>query len=97
LAPNHPVLGVDVDQLSDEQGAVVARVRPGSPARTAGLQAGDIIEKVNDQPIDDSQTLVETIGKMKPGDKIAIVVKRDGESVRLEATLGAAEDLDDKE
>ena len=95
-SPNHPVLGVEV-QPSDESGALVARVRPGSPARAAGLKAGDVIEKINDQGIGDDLILVEVIGKMKPGEKITISVKRDGETVRLEATLAAAKDLDENE
>ncbi|MGI8602371.1 MAG: S1C family serine protease [Verrucomicrobiales bacterium] len=91
--PEQPVLGVEVDRQADEVGALVARVAPDSPARKAGVKAGDVIEKVNDQEITDQEDLVNTIRKLKAGDKISLGVKREGEQVKLEATLVAAKDL----
>ncbi len=45
------------NQLDDDTGVIVLGVQAGFPARVAGLAAGDIVTKVNQQPITDLATL----------------------------------------
>jgi serine protease Do len=93
--PDQPLLGVVV-QPGEEEGALVAQVSPDSPAHKAGVKAGDVIDKVNDEAISDEEALVKAIRKMKPGDKITLTITRDGEEKKLEATLIAARNLKDE-
>ena len=98
----HAKLGVsiqEVDQsfadsfnLASPEGALVANVERGSAAEKAGLKSGDVVRKVNGQPIIGSADLPGTLAVAKPGDKVALDVWRDGKIVRLNATLANADD-----
>ena len=98
----HAKLGVsiqDVNQsfadsfnLDSPEGALVANVERGSAAEKAGLKSGDVVRKVNGQPIIGSGDLPGTLAVAKPGDKVALDVWRDGKIVRLNATLANADD-----
>jgi serine protease Do len=68
--------------------ARVEDVIPGSAAERAGLEAGDVIVEVNDTSIEGRQHLVETIRSYQPGDKVKLVIRRDGERQTVNATLG---------
>lgn len=97
---SHGSLGVavqEVDQaladafrLPAPGGALVADVRPGSAAADAGLQAGDVILKVDNRPIDSSGDLPAVVTMAAPGQHLAIDVWRNGRSLRLAATLSDA-------
>ena len=98
----HAKLGVtiqDVNQgfadsfnLDSPEGALVANVERGSAAERAGLKSGDIVRKVNGQPIIGSGDLPGMLAVSKPGDKVTLDVWRDGKIVRLNATLANAND-----
>ena len=70
----------------------MANVERGSAAEKAGLKSGDVVRKVNGQPIIGSGDLPGTLAVAKPGDKVALDVWRDGKIVRLNATLANADD-----
>jgi putative serine protease PepD len=81
-------LGVRLADRSDGgSGALVAVVDAGSPAADAGLQIGDVVVAVDDQPINGSGGLVGVIRDHRPGDEVTIVVVRDGQQLTLTATL----------
>lgn len=62
----------------------------GSPADKAGLKSGDVIVKVNDQPIDENNSLTSVLGRFKVGEKITLTVVRDGKTITLDSSLAAA-------
>ena len=64
------------------------------PAAEAGIQAGDIITKVNGQAVKDPKELSETIARLEPNQKISVTVTRDGREQQIEVTLGNLNDLD---
>ena len=79
-------------------GAYITKVLPGSPADTAGVKAGDVLLSVDGREIDqDGNYEDESFGKislahyvstaLQAGQKIPIVVWRDGAEVTLEGTL----------
>jgi serine protease Do len=60
----------------------------GSPAETAGLQAGDVITALNGAAIDSSNALDYALSQYGPGDTISLSVLRDGQTITVEVTLG---------
>jgi Do/DeqQ family serine protease len=62
----------------DTHGALVSGVIPDSPAGKAGVHAGDIIEKVDQDPVSEGRDLLRDV-LMKPvGSQVALTVRRDG-------------------
>lgn len=83
--PNKALLGVITEK--DERGAKINNVSKESAAEKAGLQKDDIITKVNDDKIENSDDLIKAIGKYNPDDEIKINYLRDGKSKNTKATL----------
>lgn len=80
----------------NEKGAKITSVTKESAASKAGLIEGDIITKVNDASITDSEDLFETIRKFKPEDKVTITYLRGGQEKKTDATLGKTMEMDFK-
>ena len=59
-------------------GVVVAQVSPDTPAAQAGLQPGDVIQKINGQPTTTDDQFRATISKLKPGTKVTLTVWSQG-------------------
>jgi putative serine protease PepD len=83
----HALLGVDVTQATS--GVGVAQVEAGSAAADAGVQTGDVITAVDGTAVTTPQQLRAIIAAHKPGDTLTLVVRRDGGSKTLKATLGS--------
>ena len=62
----------------------------GSPAAAAGLRVGDVVTKLNDQPIDQEHPLQSLMVKFRPGDKVRLAILRDSATQTVEVTLGRA-------
>ena len=80
----------DSFKLDKPEGALVASVEADGPADKAGLKPGDVIRKVNGQPIVASGDLSALVGASKPGEQVSIELWRDGKRVELTARLGDA-------
>ena len=91
-----------VDQQLGVSGVVILRVEPNSPAAQAGLHEtrrtqtgilpGDIIQKVNDQQIANSEQLDSALENFKPGDTVTLTIYRDGQTITVPVKLmGAGE------
>ena len=66
----------------------VAAIIDESPAAKAGLKEGDIIEKIGDTVPTDLKMFVDEVGKQKPGEKVTLIVTRDGKETKITATMG---------
>ncbi|MBQ0958378.1 DegQ family serine endoprotease [Ideonella sp. 4Y11] len=77
--------------LGKNQGALVQGVEPGTPAEKAGVEAGDIITKVDGKPVERSVDLPRIIGGTKPGTKLPITVFRRGTAKELVVTVAELE------
>jgi serine protease Do len=75
-------------RLPDTNGVIVAGVEPRGPAAKAGIERGDIIRKVNGEPVRDSQDLLDKIASRRPGERVELEVFRDGRSFQVTVTLG---------
>lgn len=64
--------------IKETQGAVIAKIVKDSPAAKAGLKAGDVVIKVNGQPINSAAELRNTVGLMQVGESATFEVVRDG-------------------
>jgi serine protease Do len=98
---SRPYLGVSINsqyQVDAEtaeryeipMGIQIAEVAVHGPAERAGLQAGDIIYKVNDTLIQNFDDLSDIIDESKAGDKLRILANRNGEKVVADVILGEA-------
>jgi Do/DeqQ family serine protease len=66
-------------ELTTDRGALVTQVEPGSPADQAGIQAGDVVIAIDNQPIDSSADVRNTVGLVRAGETVAVTVLRDGD------------------
>lgn len=82
----------DSFKLDKPEGALVSNIEKGGPGDKAGLKAGDVIRKVDSQPIVSSGDLPAVIGQQAPGKKVTLEVWRQGERQELSARLGDASD-----
>ena len=81
-------IGVVIDRVTREvaesiglgkpAGALVRTVEAGGPADKAGVEAGDIITKVDARTVDTSGELPRIVGSIKPGTKASLQVFRRG-------------------
>ena len=73
---------------SRTQGAVIARVEPGSPAERSGLRTNDLVVAVNGVPMRSGTELRNRVGLSRIGDEVALTVDRGGSernvTVRIE-------------
>jgi M6 family metalloprotease-like protein len=82
------VLGVQIEPDSD--GVKVTAVSDGMPAARAGIKIGDIIAKLNGNPVT-PETLPQQLLNYRPGDEVRVSLLRDGKPQELKAQLTAAE------
>jgi serine protease Do len=75
LAPLSPDMRSQLEVPDGIKGAVVERVRPGSPAETAGLQQGDIIVGVNTQAVTSPNEAVKALRTAMSGDNKALALR----------------------
>jgi len=76
--------GIDPEQT----GTLVVRVFPGDPADQAGLEVGDIVIRVGNVDIEETDDLNREIGLLAEGTTVEIVIIREGEQLTLPVTLG---------
>lgn len=75
-------------KVKEINGLYVSGVVPNGGAAAAGIKEGDIIKKVEGVEIYDSPDLQEKIGRMRPGDKVALtVLKTDGSTKNVNVIL----------
>ena len=76
-------------KYKEGEGLLVTDVLEGGAAIAAGIKKGDIISKLNGVVIKTAPELQEQISRYKPGDKIAVVVKRGGKDMSFDVVLKA--------
>ncbi|MDI1430715.1 M20/M25/M40 family metallo-hydrolase [Polyangium sorediatum] len=76
-------LGSIPDYAWQGKGVKLTGVRPDAPAARAGLQAGDIIVKLDKHEITNVHDYTFALGDLEPGREITVEVERDGKRVAL--------------
>ena len=106
---DQPAIGIKVDERINErleaitgiEGAFVLRIKQGSSAAEAGLQAvkisregefigGDVIVSVNGRKIDSVARLLATLDDYQIGDPVQLGVKRGGKMIEVRVRLEAS-------
>jgi putative serine protease PepD len=95
----HPVIGVLMDLSYTGEGVRIAAggsdgapaITTGGPADKAGLEPGDIILEIDGRPIADPDQLVVAIRAHSVGDRVTLVVRRDGTDREVTLVLAAAQ------
>lgn len=90
-------LGVTITDINSElaeekeletlNGVYVNSVADKSAAKDADLEAGDVILKINDVPVNTASSLQEQVAKYSPGDEISITFSRKGKVKTSKTTL----------
>jgi M6 family metalloprotease-like protein len=93
-AEKRAVLGVRTSEPRFGDGERVDEFTPDSPVEKAGAKVGDLLVKVDGAAITGSTKLADILADKKPGDKVKIVLRRDGTQVELKAELAAESSLD---
>ena len=73
--------------LDKPRGALVGQVMDDGPALAAGVKAGDIIVAFNGQPVRHSSELPLMVGRTRPGNKVPLIVIRNGKEQTLTVQL----------
>jgi putative serine protease PepD len=84
----HAYLGVTVGDSTSGAGAAIESVKSGTPADSAGIEAGDVVTKIDGVTVDNADDLTAKISAHQPGDKVTLTVTRSGATKTIDVTLG---------
>ena len=76
-------------KVTQDQGVLIVRVVPNSPAQQAGLEPGDIIQKVGGKPIKTASDVQEEVEASEVGVNLDIEVNRQGKTKMILVKPGA--------
>ena len=76
-------------ELTTDRGALITQTEPDSPAEQAGLEPGDVIVAVDEEPIDSAADLRNAVGLVRAGESVAVTYLRRGERRTARATVAA--------
>jgi len=95
-------LGVRIQTVTDEiaeslgldeaRGALVAGVREGGPAETAGITAGDIVLSFDNQSVTEMRKLPRIVADTKIGQPVDVGIWRKGKKMTVRVTIGELEE-----
>ncbi|MEO0983261.1 MAG: Do family serine endopeptidase [Pseudomonadota bacterium] len=75
-------------ELKSSNGVLVGDVLDGTPAAKAGLEEGDLIISINNDPVSTSSGLSRLVAGYPPGEKVKVKVIREGKEKTVNVTLG---------
>jgi Do/DeqQ family serine protease len=81
-----PNAGLNVEE---DQGVLIAKVVPNSPAAKAGLRPGDVIQKINGQPVKDAEAVQKAVEASQVGKSLQVGVRRSQKEVTVAVQAGA--------
>jgi serine protease DegQ len=74
--------------LGRQNGAIIAGVVRGGPADKAGIRPGDILLRVEDHPVGNTNDMLNLIAQLKPGAKARMTVVRKNHESTMNVTVG---------
>lgn len=92
----HPYIGVRAQTIDEDAaksipggqpGAQIRDLVPGGPSDKAGLKPGDLITKIDNDPVSSVDDLIVSIRKHQVGDPVTVTYIRDGKTATAKAVL----------
>ncbi|HAG82692.1 MAG TPA: serine protease, partial [Cyanobacteria bacterium UBA12227] len=83
---SNPNSSLTVDQ---DRGVLIARVMRNSPANNAGLRAGDVIQKINNQPVTNAEDVQKAVENTEVGNDLKLELRRDRKTIQVTVRPGA--------
>ncbi|MFQ5639849.1 MAG: PDZ domain-containing protein [bacterium] len=97
ISLSRPRLGVSVHELNEDlasyfsvdanKGVLISKVHEDTPAEKAGLKAGDVITKVDDEEIRDQEDLIDVLRDYEDGDEATVEFVRKGKLQKVVVEL----------
>jgi S1-C subfamily serine protease len=87
-APAREVAYLGVALVDSDAGVRIERVVPGTPAASAGVAAGEILQTFDGQPVAKEADVQRAIAKCKPGSKVEVGLKSQEGARSVVVTLG---------
>ncbi|NVE95588.1 Do family serine endopeptidase [Altererythrobacter lutimaris] len=97
-------LGVNIEPVNSDmadalglprnRGEIIQYAQPGMAADLAGIEAGDIVTKINGVEVTLENTLSFIVANIEPGTRVPIELIREGRRMTVNATIGKRPDED---
>jgi len=82
---NDPEINLNI---RDDRGVVVVGIMRNSPAAQAGLQLGDVIQRINGQPITTADQVQQAVSKTPVGSTMQVELTRNGRAMTRSVRVG---------
>lgn len=76
------------DRSSDGRGVRIVKIDRDSPADRGMLKEGDLVYRINDQPIRNGRDMRRVLSQLPPGASVRFFIDRDGSQKERDVTLG---------
>jgi len=76
-------------RVTVDRGVAIVSVVPNSPAATSGLRPGDVIQKINNRPIIQSEAVQEFVQNARVGGLLQMEINRNGQILNLSVKPGS--------
>ena len=86
-ASEKPRLGIIIEDGKTVNGAEIIDLVPDSPAAKAGLQKGDTVTAINNQPVYGVTSMMATVEDFEPGEEVSVTYTRGGKSMTSKIKL----------
>ncbi len=87
-----PYLGVVLGMAKEGEGVQIEQVVPQSPAAAVGFKAGDHVVKIDSADLVSPARLQDILAEKRPGDPLAVAIRRGAEELLLTPMLAAEPD-----
>jgi len=74
--------------LHNSTGVMITSIHPNGPADRAGIEVGDIVTHINQQPVGNGREGMNLIARVKPNDNVQVTILRAGTTLQLNAVAG---------